>query len=139
MPKVPWFFALKQDIVQFVLAFERTGGAGSQRHPGCADVHLGTSQPIRKSGREWQPSLSSSCPLTARILPHTDNPPAPSNTALKTLPPPPRRLPARPTRFLCYQRQTPPHFTTHQAWTRLKEQPFAIYDFTYMSFNFKVL
>lgn len=66
---------LKQDIVQFMLAFEWTGGAVSQRGPGCADVHLGTSQPITESGGEWQPSLSSSCPLTASIPLHTDNTP----------------------------------------------------------------
>lgn len=65
---------LKQDIVQFVLASEPTGRTASQGRPGCADVHLGTSQAIRKSGGEWQPSLSSSCLLTARMLPHTDNP-----------------------------------------------------------------
>lgn len=73
---------LKQDIVQFVLACEQTGGAGSQSIPGCADVHLGTSQPIRESGGECQPNSSSSCPLTARILPP---PTSPANLA-----PPPR-------------------------------------------------
>ncbi|KAF0041613.1 hypothetical protein F2P81_005145 [Scophthalmus maximus] len=33
LPKVPQLVPLKQDIVQFVLTSERTGGAGSQRRP----------------------------------------------------------------------------------------------------------
>lgn len=73
---------LKQDIVQFVLASEPTGGAPSQGRPGCADVHLGTSQPIMRSGGEWQPNLSYSCLLKARILPHIDTPPTHTHTLL---------------------------------------------------------
>lgn len=70
MPKAPQFLPRKQDIVRFVSAFEQTGRAARQRDGGGADVHPGTSQPIKKSGREWQPSLSSSCPLQ----PGTTNP-----------------------------------------------------------------
>lgn len=47
------------------------GGAVTLRRARCVDVHLGTSFWIRTSGDEWQPKLSSWCPMSASNSPRS--------------------------------------------------------------------